>query len=545
MKRTISIFLVALLSVSIIGCDANSGPNVSTATPGTSNGESMVNSETTTTTTQESIVNPGTTTNTTQESNVNSETTTTTTQDGDTSSTGGKSRMESTTASASVSKSTETTASTTTTSKITFDTGNAIEVKVNANKRLFTSHMKLGTTQTHYRWESGSPVAAMSAAQLIKDSSSINNQHIVAFGASYLQEKQGAALNFSSLDNMVNRLKMLGGDYMLTLCSAPGWMLVSNPKDKYDPESRPKKEYFDEYAEICAQVASRYTQVNKFQVWNEMKGFWDSSRRWFDYELYTEFYNKIYDAVKNVRPDAKVGGFYMGIRGDNSAKLLGLSGLDSFDPAGDNDPLSGTGETCWKSLRYWLNNKHGADFVCIDKGIQGFRTDAELTDAQALILCQTYESVLSRLCRETNLPIVMSEYYGLRKSRARRNLAPEFQGAQFAVIYRYMLSGVKDRDYTALLWMENNNDEVCIFTDTAKVSGGKATPWYYTVNGFKQYFCEGNVIVESSSPSDKIQIMASQKKVMLINCTTDVQVVKYANNYYQLKGYEVLFVDTV
>lgn len=522
MKRMISIFLVALLLVSVIGCGANPGPNESTAPSDISNGESVVNSETGTTTTQ----------------------------GGTTSSTGGQSNMGSTTTSASsgtsVSKTSKTTASTTTTTKITFDTSNAIEVKVNANKKLFTSHMKLGTTQTHYRWESGNAVAAMSAAQLIKDTSSINNQHIVAFGASYLQEKQGAPLNFTSLDNLINnRLKMLGGDYMLTLCSAPGWMLKSNPSSKYDAESRPKKEYFDEYAEICAQVAARYPQVKQFQIWNEMKGFWDQSRKWFDYQLYTEMYNKIYDAVKKVRPDAKVGGFYMSIRGDNSAELLGLSGLDSFDPAGDSDPLSGTGETCWKSLRYWLDNKHGADFVCIDKGIQGFRTIAELTDKQALTLSQTYETVLSRLCRETNLPIVMSEYYGLRENRALRNLTPEFQGAQFAVIYRYMLFGVKDRDYTALLWMENNNDEVCIFTDTAKATGGKATPWYHTARGFKQYFCEGNVIVESSSPSDKIQIMASQKKVMLINCTTDVQVVKYANNYYQLKGYEVLFVDTV
>ena len=105
---------------------------------------------------------------------------------------------------------------------------------------------------------------------------------------------------------------------MLTLCSAPGWMLESEPESGYDPESRPKEIYFDEYASICAAVAQRYPDVKYFQVWNEFKGFWNAETGWWDDALYLTFYNKIYTAVKAVRPDAYVGGFYMSIRGDGS-----------------------------------------------------------------------------------------------------------------------------------------------------------------------------------------------------------------------------------
>lgn len=92
----------------------------------------------------------------------------------------------------------------------------SIEITTDKQNVQFTSGFQYGTTQTHYMWESKNAVAAKTAAECIRNVSVINNQHIISFGASYMQESQDAPLDFTSLDARLTRLKMLGGDYMLT-----------------------------------------------------------------------------------------------------------------------------------------------------------------------------------------------------------------------------------------------------------------------------------------------------------------------------------------
>lgn len=415
----------------------------------------------------------------------------------------------------------------------------AAEVTINAQNSLFTSHFSFGTTQTHYFWFMKNQTAIASAKTLIQNVSSINNQHIVSFGASNLQSSQGAPLDFTSLDARVAHLRSLGGECMLTFCSAPGWMLESEPESGYDPESRPKEIYFDEYASICAAVAQRYPDVKYFQVWNEFKGFWDAETGWWDDALYLTFYNKIYTAVKAVRPDAYVGGFYMSIRGDGS-EMFGYQAVDSYDPLDEE----ADGNLVWKSMRYWLQNKAGADFICFDRGLQGWNNNAAFTPEQALALTQKYEDILTKIRSLTDLPLIMSEFYGLRPARSSFVMSADYKAVMLALMYKHMLVGSQGRELTALLWSEEDSTGMSLFTDTAAAEGGQPTSLYRVTNGFISAFAQGNTIVQSTSTNtEKIEVLASPQVVMLINKSPDRQTIRYQGQYYSLDGYAVEFLE--
>ena len=416
------------------------------------------------------------------------------------------------------------------------DISGSILIKTDKSKELFKSNYKYGISQVHYRWENGDFAAVKRARDLMKDVCQVGNQHIVAFGAGTLQEKEGAPLNFNSLDTLVKRMESVGGEYTLTLCSAPGWMLESEPTDGFDPESRPKEEYFDEYAAICAEVAKRYPQVKYFQIWNEFKGFWSSKLNGIDIDLYIKFYNMVYSAVKEARPDAVVGGFYGTIQGDYSSQY-GYKYDCSFNPADDN--------AYWDRLNKWQDNAVGFDFVSCDYGVQAFKNFAKLTKDEVMNSTKNFKYALERMCKETDKPIIMAEYYGQSRSKAPEENSPEFEAAVMALIYKNMLLGVKDREYTSLFWLESPEDIACFFTETKKSTGGQPLPLYYVAKGITRGFTTGNTIVESSSADEsKVEVFASSKKVMVINKTNSRQVVQYGDKYYELSGYEVIFLNT-
>lgn len=417
------------------------------------------------------------------------------------------------------------------------DITGSILIKTDKNKKLFKSNFKYGISYVHYKWENGNLKSVKAAADLMKNICQIGNQHIISFGASYMQESRDSELNFSSLDALVGRMKMVGGEYMLTLCSAPGWMLVSEPANKYDPESRPKEEYFDDYAKLCATVAKRYPQVKYFQIWNEFKGFWDKDLNGIDIELYIKFYNKVYNAVKEARPDAVIGGFYGTIQGDYTDQY-GYKYDASFNPANDNE--------YWNMLNKWEDGAVGYDFVSCDYGIQAFKNYAKLTKPQVFNNTKNYYYALERMCKETDKPIVMAEYYGQSRAKTDEENSPEFEAAVMAMIYKNMLYGVKDRQYTALFWLENPEDIVCFFTDTEKADGGQPLPMYYVAEGITSGFTTGNTIIESSSADEeKIEVIASNKKVMAVNKTDSRCVIQYGEKYYELGAYEVKFLNTI
>nr|BFE82653.1 hypothetical protein GCM10020093_052540 [Planobispora longispora] len=73
-------------------------------------------------------------------------------------------------------------------------------------------------------------------------------------------------------------------------------------------------------------MARRYPTVKHFMVWNEFKGFWNNAQNRWDAEAYTELYNKVYDALKAVDEDIKVGGPYVPILSNKNGAASQLRG---------------------------------------------------------------------------------------------------------------------------------------------------------------------------------------------------------------------------
>jgi hypothetical protein len=164
--------------------------------------------------------------------------------------------------------------------------------------------------------------------------------------------------------------------------------------DTWRMDEAPKPAHVQDFAELAAAVARRYRDVTYFQVWNELKGLgWDAAR-------YTDLYNWVWDAVKRVRPDARLGGPY----------VIMASYANSTHPADEPDLR----DQSWGSIdqraldviTYWRSNKRGADFVIV----AGCAADAGDDDIFARI--EKFAAVNAWLGRAVpGLPIWWAEDY--------------------------------------------------------------------------------------------------------------------------------------
>lgn len=162
----------------------------------------------------------------------------------------------------------------------------------------------------------------------------LQNQHIMGWGAGNPEPAPGRN-DFRDLDR---RIRFMSGSQALpiiTLCCSPDWMKggSSGRTDWTQLETAPRREHFDDYAKLAATVARRYPTVKHFMVWNELKGFWNTPQNRWDIEGYTELYNKVYDALKAVDKDIKVGGPYVSVGSttvpERGAEIQGRGGASS------------------------------------------------------------------------------------------------------------------------------------------------------------------------------------------------------------------------
>ncbi len=141
--------------------------------------------------------------------------------------------------------------------------------------------------------------------------------------------------DWTTLDRRVALIERSGGTPVITLCCAPDWMKGgrAGETDWTRLEVAPDPAHFGDFAALAAAVARRYPTVEYFQVWNELKGFFDPATNRWDAGGYTELYNRVYDAGKRVRPDARVGGPYVVLESapadaqDHPADLAGTWGM--------------------------------------------------------------------------------------------------------------------------------------------------------------------------------------------------------------------------
>src|SRR5207245_1228337 len=103
-----------------------------------------------------------------------------------------------------------------------------------------------------------------------------------------------------TLDARISAIHAMGAVPVITLCCAPDWMKggQAGTTDWSRIEVAPLSSHYGDFAALAAAVARRYPEVKYYQVWNELKGFWNDSANTWDYVGYTSFYNQVYDALK-------------------------------------------------------------------------------------------------------------------------------------------------------------------------------------------------------------------------------------------------------
>ncbi len=419
----------------------------------------------------------------------------------------------------------------------------------------------------------GSEYADSSAQQKIanitKDSLALQNQHVIAFGSTALwtdpTERDPDNWDWTSLDAKIETMRLASGnggaDIIITLGMAPAWMTThqaktapsypayndwtdypgassGSPNTKYsanpalgddsiteDTINASVDPWFeDDFAFMAAAVAERYPDVKTFQVWNEMKGYYLSSQNHWDYEQYTSLYNKVYTAVKAVRPDAKLGGPYVVMSSWSSSSA-------ASHPA-TNPACQGSwgifDQRDIDVIDYWLDHKTGADYIVIDSstnnrdanpGFQEFQTK-ERTDNLRACLDTVITSASDQL-----LPLGIAEYYpkangsGLTQQRAAAITANALGDTitnkfGYVLLWDLMAKSCDPLTSASLIALSTSvNNADC----ANSAQQGQASTLAPVLEGIKETFGSGAALYAPQFDSTKVGVFASANGIMLVN----------------------------
>ncbi|MFC5746825.1 xylan 1,4-beta-xylosidase [Actinomadura rugatobispora] len=337
--------------------------------------------------------------------------------------------------------------------------------------------------------------------------------------------------DWASLDRRIQTIEATKGVPVITLCCAPDWMKGGPPGDtdwsRLELAVEPR--YFDAFAELSAEIAKRYPQVKYYTVWNEFKGFWYPPGNRWDYEGYTRLYNKVYDALKKVDGDIRVGGPYMV--------------MNSNAPGGRYGPPSEL-KGAWGSMdqrnldavEYWMRHKRGADFIAVDGHSQPVQREIVLNDFQAL----TKFSDVTRWLRalDPDLPVWWAEWY---VEPVPSNWTA---GRRAAVHTAAMMEFVRGGAASAFYWSPQTTTTGdcpgCLWSGPAK--GGGATPTLAMLQNFALWFPPGTALVEVKASDPAVRVLAQRERMVVVNGSAKAVRPLVDGKALELRPYEVRWV---
>jgi hypothetical protein len=340
--------------------------------------------------------------------------------------------------------------------------------------------MNLSVGVTHGAYSADpyeNPGAVASAKSLLSAEPVYQNQAIMGFGVGNPEPAPGV-YDWSGLDRRMQTIASTGGIPVITLVGAPDWMKGGHPgmTNYNDIPYAPSPAHYGDFANLAVQVARRYPQVHYFQVWNEMKGFWDNAHSRWNYVQYTELYNTVYDRLKAYNPALQIGGPYVTIESDASSSPAPAGSLTG--PWGTVDPRS------LQVIDYWLTHKHGAQFISVDARAT---TTAGGQQADEFTSAAKFAAVDAWIRQRTALPIWWSEFYDQPPGTS---WTPEHQDAALSASLAEMaVSGAS----VALLWSPEGSATdptqrgyLWSYADVA--GGGQPTPLYSSFESFDADF---------------------------------------------------------
>ncbi|WP_219417904.1 GH39 family glycosyl hydrolase [Pseudonocardia nigra] len=326
--------------------------------------------------------------------------------------------------------------------------------------------LELGVTHTEDSLDSEEPAEARQRGiDILSEGSAIwQNHHLMGFGT-LNPEPSPDEYSWATLDKRMQLTQDTGGGTVLTLCCAPDWMKggEAGQTDWSELETAPDPEYFDEFAELSALAVQRYPQVERVLVWNELKGFYNHDENRWDYEGYTELYNQVYTAVKEVRPDVQVGGPYVVLTS------LDPGSEDSSDVSG---PWGVADQRALDVVEYWLANNVGADFLVVDGSAQ---TRQGTMPEQVSDGAQKFADLTRWIGERTSLPVWWAEYYpDAPEGEVASATSPASAVSTLAAVAAFAESDVA----VALHWGPQGHglEHAALWTDSTRPDGGQPTP---------------------------------------------------------------------
>ena len=328
--------------------------------------------------------------------------------------------------------------------------------------------LDLGVTHTQDSLNPGEPDAARQRGTdiLSHDAAIWQNIHLMGFGTENPEPSPGV-YDWDTLDQRMKLVEDTGGKTVLTACCSPDWMKggEAGQTDWDELETAPLPEHFDDYAALVAQTVQRYPQIQRVLVWNEFKGFYDDQDNRWDYESYTQLYNKVYTAVKAVRSDVAVGGPYV---------VLTSLEPGSTDTSKDvHGPWGAADQRALDVVDYWLANNVGADFVAVD-GSSAIRDEDGPPTVE--VGAQKFADLTNWIHQRTDLPVWWAEFYpDVPDGEKGGASSPASTAATLATVAAYAQSGVS----AALLWGPQGSDSLdyaALWTDATEDDGGRPTP---------------------------------------------------------------------
>jgi hypothetical protein len=405
-----------------------------------------------------------------------------------------------------------------------------VTVRTQPDKELGTTRLRLGMTHTEYSIDPWSrPSAAKAADTLLSGRRWMQNQHIMGWGALNPEPSPGV-YDFTSLDRRIDLIRRTGGIPVITLCCAPDWMKGgrAGETDWSQLEEAPAFEHYGDFADLAARIARRYPDVRYYQVWNELKGFYDEEAQRWDAVGYTDLYNKVYEKLKEVNPKLQVGGPYATL--DSERDLVGMRA-----PSRLRGRFGIIDQRSIDVIDYWLEHKKGADFIALDAATTD--KDGKLA-TDPFTASEKFVTVAAWVRARTDLPIWWAEWYVLPAGAEHWDL--ERQSAVMTVALAKMATSGASAE---LVWepqADGRDCEGCLWSDTRMDNGGQPTPAMLALDGFRSAFPPGTALVQASVSSGDLTVMASRSQALLVNHAARELVVDVDGNQVVLGPYQTL-----
>ena len=452
------------------------------------------------------------------------------------------------------------------------------DVKVTVNTTTSTEVSQFSPGITHvdqgldYPQGNNNLSAINKAKSLIKQAFPYEDTAIMAWGAPdpWPDPSQAEPTNWQYLDNRLNLITSTGGIPVLTLSEAPWWMkgqLQANgttrlltAADEWSDigyGSRILDNQMGAWLHLVQRVAERYMappyNVRYFQVWNELKGYYNPGTNAYDYNAspgnpdeptathgYTYMYNQVYKQLMQVanelhiaKDSIKAGGPYVVMDTWSSPNQSQLSTISKAYGIYDERSID--------VVLYWLQHKIGAGFITLDSGNSNRdnvnNADPFTSSERFADMTQWLRSLdPTRYPGATTLPVWFAEWYATPYGNTPNN---DYNNAikTYAMIKFLQAGGSVAFSWG---WAKNGPSDTNIWTAATQPDGGQPLPVYYSYKALRDYFGPGTRIYQTTvSDPESIAALASSNHIMLINKTTRNINVGIKNKVVLLKSYQV------